>query len=71
MKYSWLQMFSLILVFNRTDTTWIGLCHNRVNPFLRNVFIDGLYIALKLIEYQRLVEYWGVYCSEIDRMSNA
>ena len=27
---------------------------------------EGLYIALKLIEYHRLVECWDVYCSEID-----
>ena len=58
-----------VFVLNRTDLTWLGLCHNIVETFLRNIFIVGLCIALKLIEYQRLVECWAVYCSEIDRRS--
>ena len=32
---------------------------------------DWLYIVLKLIEYQRLVEYWDIYCYEIDRIQEA
>ena len=36
---------------------------------LRNIFTVRIYIALKLIEYQRLVECWAVYYSEIDRIS--
>ena len=55
MYYSWLQMFSSLLVLDRTYPTWLGLCQNRVNTFLRYIFINGLYIALKFIEYQRLV----------------
>ena len=36
---------------------------------LRNNVIFGLYIALKMIEYQRLVELWAVCFSEFDRRS--
>ena len=31
----------------------------------------GLYIALKLVEDQRFVERWAIFCSEIDRRSEA
>ena len=36
---------------------------------LRNTVIVGMCIALKLIEYQRLVELWAVSCSEVDKTS--
>ena len=38
---------------------------------LRIIVIVGLYIDLKLIEYQRIVECWSIYFSEIDRISAA
>ena len=50
-------IFSLLLILNRIGLTWLGMCQNRVEIFLRNVFIVGLYITLKLIEYQRLREF--------------
>ena len=44
---------------NVTDQKLVGVFQkNNVNVF------D--YIALKSIEDQRLVEFWDVYCSEID-----
>ena len=69
MEYPWIQMFSLLLVLNRTGPTWLRLFQNIVEIFLKNVFIVALYIALKLIEDQRLVECWYIYCSEINRIS--
>ena len=60
MEYPWLRMLSSLLILNttvnRTDPTWIGLWYNRDKKVLINIFIVGLYIALKLIENQRLVE---------------
>ena len=38
---------------------------------LRNVIIVGLYIALKLIEYQRLAGFWDICCSEVDKIPEA
>ena len=63
LEYLWFQMFSSILVsnitVNRTGPTLLGLCQNRVKFLLRNIFIVGHYIALKLIEDKRLVECWA------------
>ena len=36
-----------------------------------NIVIVGLYIALKLIEYLRLVAFWAIYCSEVDKIPEA
>ena len=69
MDHPWIHMLSSLIVLNRTDIKWIALCQNRVEMFLRSTFIVGMYIALKLIKYQRLVECWAVYCSAIDRIS--
>ena len=65
MEYYWINMFWLILVFSRTYTTCIGLCHNRAETFFWIMFV-GTYIALKLIEDQRIVECWDVYWYEND-----
>ena len=41
----------------RKDQIWIGLYQNIVETCLRNIFMVGMYIALKLIEYHSLGEY--------------
>ena len=49
MEYPWLQIFSSLLVLNRTDPTRFGIGQKRVDIFLKNIVIVGLYISPKLI----------------------
>ena len=70
-EYNWINWSNMDWNFSEGSGNILMNIFIFSGDILINIVIVGLYISLKLIEYHILLEFWALYCSEIDRKSEA